>query len=193
MNILVIHGFNSGPGEKSEKLKQAFPNAKIFTPQLQNEPLADIQYLQKFIKKHKDIHVIGTSLGGFYTMYLALMNSHRDDLAFYMINPAYTPYEHFSNKKNQIFYNHKSNLPFKIGENFLNEIDSLQFHLHECFNAYPNMYFYFGNNDEILNHQPLIQQLYGLFKPVNVFHSDQDHRHNDLNKIIKQIQENMVP
>jgi uncharacterized protein len=192
MNILVIHGFNSGPGEKSEKLKQAFPNANVFTPQLRNEPQVDIQYLQRFIKEHKDIHVVGTSLGGFYTMYLALMNSDRDDLSFYILNPVYTPYEHFLLKKDQILYNHKSNIPFKISENFLDEINQLQYFLHECFNVYSNMYFYFGNKDEVLNHEPLIKNIYNFKKPVNIFMDEQDHRFADLKEVIKQIQENII-
>jgi predicted esterase YcpF (UPF0227 family) len=88
INILVIHGFNSGPGSKSETLKNHFPTTNIFTPQLSNKPIDDIDILQKFLDKNTNIHVVGTSLGGFYGLYLALTNQDRDDISFYIINPS---------------------------------------------------------------------------------------------------------
>jgi predicted esterase YcpF (UPF0227 family) len=192
MNILVIHGFNSGPGNKSKTLQDAFPQATIYSPQLNNKPIEDINTLQSFIENNKNIHVVGTSLGGFYTMYLAIMNNDRDDLSFYIVNPSYTPYENFASKLNQTFQNYKTNQSFTVSENFLNELDTLQFHLHELFTVYPNMYFYIGKNDIILNHKPLLNNIYSFFKPVNVFMSEQDHRHDDISEIIKQIQENSI-
>jgi hypothetical protein len=54
------------------------------------------------------------------------------------------------------------------------------------------MYFYFGKNDEVLNHEPLLNQIYSFFKPVNIFMSEQDHRHDDISTVIKHIKENMV-
>jgi predicted esterase YcpF (UPF0227 family) len=192
MNILVIHGFNSGPGNKSKILQSAFPQATVYSPQLNNEPFNDLALLQKFIEEHKDIHIVGTSLGGFYTMYLAIMNNDRDDLSFYIVNPSYTPYKNFAPKLNKTFQNYKTNKSFTVSENFINELDTLQFNLHELFSISPNMYFYFGKNDEVLNHEPLLNNIYSFFKPVNVFMSEQDHRHDDISEIIKQIQENSI-
>lgn len=192
MNILVIHGFNSGPGSKSEILQKNFPQSTVYSPQLNNEPLKDLEILQDFINNNKNIHIVGTSLGGFYTMHLAIFNHNRDDLSFYMINPSFTPYENFTPKLNQTFQNYKTNKPFTISENFLNELDTIQNYIHGHFNVYSNMYFYIGENDKTLNHKPLLRKLYLSFKPLNVFMSNQDHRHNDLTLVINQIKENLT-
>jgi predicted esterase YcpF (UPF0227 family) len=192
MNILVIHGFNSGPGNKSEILQKSFPQSTVYSPQLNNEPFKDLRVLQDFISNNKNIHVVGTSLGGFYAMYLAIFSYNRDDLSFYIVNPSFTPYENFTPKLNQTFTNYKNNSTFTISEDFINELDTLQCHLYEQFDVYSNMYFYIGENDKTLNHKLLLNKLYSLDKPLNIFTSNQDHRHDDLTLVINQIKENIV-
>lgn len=191
-NILVIHGFNSGPGNKSELLKQAFPNSVVFTPQLNNQPIEDLKLLQEFIDTHSDIHVVGTSLGGFYTMYLALTNSDRDDLSFYMINPSYNPYSYFKTFLNQEFTNYKTNLTIVVNNKLLDELMELETYVHKNFENKPNMYFYFGTKDDVLNHKILIKKIYSFKTPNNMFTSSQDHRHENIDNVIEQIKLNSV-
>jgi predicted esterase YcpF (UPF0227 family) len=139
INILVIHGFNSGPGNKSETLKNHFPHANVYTPQLSNKPIDDINILQEFLDKNTNVHVVGTSLGGFYGLYLALTNQGRDDISFYIINPSYTPYDNFKPRINftihpnanqlLIYYNKYLNLlqiHYKIHKIFNNIIHSIR-------------------------------------------------------------------
>lgn len=198
MNIIVIHGFNSGPGKKSEILKNNFPDAKIFSPQLNNDPLSDIYTIQSYINKHKDIHIVGTSLGGFYTLYLSLIkdNLQRDDLHFYSINPSIEPFDRFSPKLNQTFQNYKTKEKFTISEKFLGELKLLQDTIQEDFNPDPNMNFYFGLLDEVIDHAPTIKKLYSIAldhnTPINIFTDYQGHRYNDLSLVINSIKENMV-
>ena len=191
MNILVIHGFNSAPGSKSKDLEKSFPNANVFSPQLTNQPLYDIGMLNNFISSHKNIHVVGTSLGGFYTMCLALANKNRDDISFYIINPSYTPYINFKFKVGEEFINYKLGNKFIVNSAFVEELNILQSELHSSFVNLPNMYYYFGNKDEVLNHDPLKTKI-KLSPPYNLFESDQDHRHENISSIISQIKINSL-
>jgi len=191
-NIVVIHGFNSGPGGKAEVLKENFPSVPIFNPQLDNDPFNDLKLLQDFINNNSNIHVVGTSLGGFYALYLAMDNKHRDDISYYLINPSITPYDSFSLKLGQSFKNYKSGGIFHVDEEFIESLFQAQLMVHFNFEVLPNMYFYFGEQDEVINHNKLKQIIYSTCKPYNVFESDQDHRHDDISTVIKHIKENMV-
>jgi predicted esterase YcpF (UPF0227 family) len=192
INVLVIHGFNSGPGSKSETLKNHFPYANVYTPQLNNKPIDDINILQEFLDKNTNVHVVGTSLGGFYGLYLALTNQGRDDISFYVINPSYTPYNNFKSKINQSFRNHKNDLISIVDEKFINELKEFQNKVHYEFKILPNVYFYFGDKDDVINHDILKSEIFKFKAPHNIFESNQDHRHEDISKIIKQIKENTV-
>jgi len=192
-HILVIHGFNSGKGSKSDILEKAFPNCQIHSPQLQNDPVNDLIILQNYLNKYSDIHVVGTSLGGFYGLYLALINQHRDDLSFYLINPSYTPYDYFAGKLNQTFKNYKTNTEFVVDEYFVNQLKNFQNYIHEQMkNIVYNIYWFFGTKDTELDYQPLKNVLYSFNKPVNIFESEQDHRHEDLTQVIEQIKQNSI-
>jgi predicted esterase YcpF (UPF0227 family) len=191
-NILVIHGFNSGPGEKHSLLQNAFPTLKVHSPQLVNTPFEDIKTLQTFIDTHKNIHVVGTSLGGFYTMILASMNKDRDDLYFYCINPLYSAYEHYSPKINEVHVNFKTKESFHITTVFTSELLTLQQSLLNSFPILANMYFYFGCKDTQLNHSKLKEKIQSFNKPYNILITNEDHRHNDLTYIIQQIKNNLV-
>jgi predicted esterase YcpF (UPF0227 family) len=193
MNILVIHGFNSAPGSKSKDLELAFPNANIFSPQLTNNPFIDVSVLEDFIDNNRNIHVVGTSLGAFYTMYLAVIHyQHREDISYYIINPSYTPYDNFKFKVGEEFTNYKTNSKFKVNDRFVNELNLLQDIVHSLFVNYPNMYFYFGDNDEVLNHDDLKDKIKSFKSPYNIFTSNQDHRHEDISSIISQIKINSL-
>jgi predicted esterase YcpF (UPF0227 family) len=192
-NILVIHGFNSGPGEKSETLKKEFPNCNIFTPQLTNDPINDLKTLQDFIENNSNIHIVGTSLGGFYGMYLSFYNQHREDLSFYIINPCYNPFEHFYPSLNQTFNNFKTNTPFTVTLDFLNTLYGFQYELNSfLIKNLPNIYFYFGKNDKVIDFTELKEKLYSFNSPVNIFETEQDHRHENIEKIVEQIKLNSV-
>jgi len=192
-NILVIHGFNSGPGEKSETLKKEFPNCNIFTPQLTNNPVNDLKTLQDFIENNSNIHIVGTSLGGFYGMYLSFYNQHREDLSFYIINPCYKPFEHFYPDLHQIFFNFKTNVPFVVSSSFLNMLYNFQYELNLILiKNLPNVYFYFGKNDKVIDFTELKEKIYSFSSPVNIFETEQDHRHENIEKIVEQIKLNSV-
>lgn len=89
--ILYIHGFGgSGLGNKAQVFRDFFKEKNIdflapslsYVPQLAIQTLEEIIELQ--IEKNEKISLIGSSLGGFYSIYLAT----KYDLQAVLINPA---------------------------------------------------------------------------------------------------------
>ncbi|MCJ8146907.1 alpha/beta fold hydrolase [Acinetobacter sp. A3.8] len=82
--ILFIHGFASvGHGVKSLQLKQWFGN-DVFAPDLNHRPLTDLNDLSALIKKEQITTIVGSSLGGFYGLLLAM----QFPVKLVLINPA---------------------------------------------------------------------------------------------------------
>jgi len=87
MNILYIHGFNSaGFGGKVDDLRAAFGAASVINPTLPTQPAAAMALLDKLCERFKgpDFCVLGSSLGGFYALNLAL----RHGIRAVLVNPA---------------------------------------------------------------------------------------------------------
>ncbi len=96
-NILYIHGFNSSPlsikAEQTRKyLAKNFPDIGYYCPQLATTPAEAITQLSQIIKQGEancQWYLIGSSLGGYFSTYLA----EKFNCLAVLINPAITPYE----------------------------------------------------------------------------------------------------
>lgn len=92
--IIYLHGFRShGRGAKAVALRHFCEEEKIgfIAPSLSSIPDLAIQTLEDLIEaflKTEKVSLIGSSLGGYYAMYLA----HKYHLRCVLINPAITPY-----------------------------------------------------------------------------------------------------
>ena len=85
--IIYIHGFgSSGLGGKSSQLREYFRerNIPFIAPSLSYVPELAIATLEELISTYEDVSLIGSSLGGFYTLYLA----EKFGLKGVLINPA---------------------------------------------------------------------------------------------------------
>lgn len=93
--IIYIHGFGShGEGSKAVALREFCKNNTIrfIAPSLPTIPDLAIQTLEELIEAFQateKVTLIGSSLGGFYSMYL----SHKYNLPCVLINPAIYPYK----------------------------------------------------------------------------------------------------
>lgn len=94
--IIYIHGFGgSGEGSKATLLRPLFRSDGIITPSLPTNPALAIATLSELIETFRRIEtvmLIGSSLGGFYTLHLAS----KYNLKAVLINPAIRPYETLS-------------------------------------------------------------------------------------------------
>lgn len=91
--IIYIHGFGSnGLASKANMLRQYCAKQQIpfLAPSLSTIPTLAISTLQELIEQwlpHGEVKLIGSSLGGFYAMYLA----HKYNLPVVLVNPSMTP------------------------------------------------------------------------------------------------------
>ncbi len=90
--VLYIHGFaSSGRGSKAWTVRQHF-GAYAMAPSLSYVPELAFDTLTQLVERflpHEPIHLIGSSLGGFYAANLA----ERYGLKAVLINPSLKPYE----------------------------------------------------------------------------------------------------
>lgn len=91
--IIYIHGFGgSGQGSKAKLFREYFKSAgkDFIAPSLSYVPELAIKTLEELIESyHEDIQLIGSSLGGFYTIYLA----NKYNLKAVLLNPSIFPYK----------------------------------------------------------------------------------------------------
>ena len=93
--IIFIHGFSShGFGGKAKALRAYFSDKEesFIAPSLSYVPDLAIQTLEELIENCGDVKLIGSSLGGYYAMYLA----QKYDLKVVLVNPAMSSYKTLS-------------------------------------------------------------------------------------------------
>jgi len=154
--ILYIHGFgSSGRGFKVNEMKQWFGDENILAPSLSYIPeLAMdtlIQLVELLQKNQQSIRLIGSSLGGYYALYLA----ERYQLKAVLINPAIYPYREL---KVALGYslNYYDQSTFLCTEEHLSalkkfEIDEPQ--------GQENLLLLLQKHDEVLNYRDAIEKL----------------------------------
>ena len=88
--VIYIHGFgSSGEGHKAKQFREYFKEDGFIAPSLSYIPELAIKTLEELIESYKeDVYLIGSSLGGFYSVYL----SHKYNLKAILINPSIHPY-----------------------------------------------------------------------------------------------------
>ncbi|XPV69763.1 MAG: YqiA/YcfP family alpha/beta fold hydrolase [Halarcobacter sp.] len=91
--ILYIHGFgSSGNGGKATLFREYFED-EVIAPSLSYVPNLAIDTLEQIIEmlqaKNEKVALVGSSLGGYYAIYLA----NKYDLKAVLINPSIYPYK----------------------------------------------------------------------------------------------------
>ncbi len=91
--IIYIHGFaSSGLGGKAALFKEYY-NEELISPSLSYVPSLAIdtleQLIESYISLEEEVYLVGSSLGGYYAIYLA----NKYDLKAVLINPAVYAYE----------------------------------------------------------------------------------------------------
>ena len=90
--IIYIHGFSgSGEGSKAKDFREYFKEKQegFIAPSLSYIPELAIKTLEELIESYNgDVQLIGSSLGGFYAIYL----SQKYSLKTVLLNPSIFPY-----------------------------------------------------------------------------------------------------
>ena len=182
--ILYIHGFaSSGQSTKSADLFQMLEQ-EVISPDLIHQPLTDIATLEKILMDEPIQLVVGSSLGGFYALYLMLKH-HKNTV---LINPSLAPQSTLTDKIGHV----KS---FKQGADFnwsMQQIDELQQIADVIANNIQqknldlsHLLVLLAKHDERLNYQDALD----LFKGAKIIVDEQqDHRFSDLRRYQQQLQ-----
>lgn len=88
--IIYIHGFgSSGYGHKAQQFREYFKGEAFIAPSLSYIPDLAIKTLEELIESYDgNVKLIGSSLGGFYSIYL----SRKYNVQAVLINPSIHPY-----------------------------------------------------------------------------------------------------
>ncbi|SFZ97301.1 Putative esterase, FIGfam005057 [hydrothermal vent metagenome] len=99
--IIYIHGFGShGLGGKASAFRAYFEDKdeEFIAPSLSYVPELAIQTLEELIKVCNNVKLIGSSLGGYYALYLA----NKYNLKACLINPSIYPYKTLSKVEGKV-------------------------------------------------------------------------------------------
>lgn len=122
--IIYIHGFgSSGQGGKSSLFREYFEE-EVIAPSLSYVPNLAIDTLEQLIEllleKDEKIGLVGSSLGGYYAIYLAS----KYDLKAVLINPAIYPYKTLD--KIGMARNYYDDTSFEVTNTHMQSLKSLE-------------------------------------------------------------------
>ena len=125
--IIYIHGWNSsGNARKAVLLKDELANNSQFEVDsitLKSHPREAIKQLTEVIESEKEsrkVHLIGSSLGGYYAVYLA----ESLNLKAAMINPAVWAYKIFENDRGENL-NPNTNEKYVIDQEWVDSLEEI--------------------------------------------------------------------
>jgi len=194
--IIYIHGFNSGPGAKAEELQKQFTDCEVIAPQLPYNPIQSIDVISNIIDQHidSDLHIVGTSLGAFYTMYLSIKYCSRDNIFYYLINTSFEPHITLRRYEGKLLTNYKTQEEFETTSEFFDQLHALYYPIKKAYNVnciYSSNYF-IGTEDEVVNFSNFIDFLKSFEIPYKVHYSKQDHRFSNISDVVRAISYNSV-
>ena len=182
--ILLLHGFNSAPGNKEKIIKEWLvannlaSNFDLIAPQLNNAPLEAIKQISEIIQEnYGNIFVIGTSLGGFYATLIRSLN-HSDSIKVHAINPSWSPGTTLSQEVNKPQENYKTGLEWQFGASSLHDSAQFEKEVKSKLKDYKgaNYTLHLANSDECLDFSELLTYLDANKVPNKTFYYDTNHR-----------------
>ena len=182
--ILYIHGFaSSGQSSKSADLAHMLQQ-QVVAPDLTHQPLVDIATLEHILKHEPIQLVVGSSLGGFYALYLMLKHPKKTVL----INPSLAPHMTLKDKLGHVT-SYKKEADFEWTAQHITELKLLADEItwgfkHNEVNV-SQLLVLLAKHDERLNYQDALH----LFNGANIIVDDQqDHRFSDIQRYQQDIE-----
>jgi predicted esterase YcpF (UPF0227 family) len=182
--ILLLHGFNSAPGNKEKIIKDWLhannltSNFNLIAPQLNNSPQEAIKQISEIIQEnYGNIFVMGTSLGGFYATYIRSLN-HSDAIKVYAINPSWSPGKTLSQEVNTPQKNYKTGLDWEFTESYLNDLTEFEKEAKSKLKIYEGNHYslHLASSDEFLDFSELLAYHDEFKVPNKTFYYETNHR-----------------
>lgn len=168
--LIYLHGFNSSPQSEKAQLTVNYFQAhasdkrqeiKVLVPALPPAPLEAISLVHALIKKHGQENLLGfmgSSLGGFYSLFLQTFYSQgNDSLKAILINPAVRPFDLLTAYlgENQNMYTGER---YQVEASHMEDLKSLVVEP-SCHSN--NTMLLTQTHDEVLNYQEAVSHLQG--------------------------------
>jgi len=191
--IILLHGFNSGPGQKAEEinayLKEYHLDAdyELIAPQLSHEPKEAIDEINRLIEEHQtgSIFVVGTSLGGFYTNYFRA--KFRDErVVANAINPSWRPIQTLLPAKDTVQENFKTGEKWIFTSEYMDQLEEFEyFVLTNLKNYKGNRYaIHLATEDELLNFDELRSYMEENEVNPDLYFYETDHRFGNIKEVM---------
>lgn len=163
--VIYVHGIGSnGNGNTVNMLKNKFPDIEVIAPDIPMNPKEAIKMLKDIVKTYADEHtiMIGTSLGGFYTMNIS-------GIFKIVVNPAMYPskdiptaigygeHPYFGKRVN-------GETTYTVDEEFVKGLKEVEERLYNDFLDWELIYEtfgVFGTEDKVVSHKDDFETIYG--------------------------------
>lgn len=155
--FIYIHGFNSdGDGWKAKALERHFPEARVIAPDFEADPMVVIAKLDAILNTlhPKNVHLLGTSLGGFY----AYLCSAKYGIKASLFNPSLAPFHTLDDRGIGQFYTWTKKRSYLFKKAYLPILAKLKKDADRQINP-SNCRFYLATDDDVIDHS-LLSQLY---------------------------------
>ena len=192
--ILLIHGFNSAPGKKSKQIQEFLKenNLKheyeLIVPNLSGEPRSAIREINRIIRSNKNlkVHLIGTSLGGFYANYFRAKFK-EDFLTVHAINPSWNPSDSLKLYKNKELENFKTQEKWTFKSKYLEQLIVFEDFIKKNISKPPHKeyYIHISKHDELLNFDKMFDFMEINKVPFKKNEYETDHRFDKIKKVMK--------
>jgi len=183
LKVIYIHGFNSaGYGDKVNKLKSYFGMENVISLNLPYRPekaVIQLEFLIRNIKNEEPLLLIGTSLGGAYTLYL----SYKFDIPGVVINPSIKPSQDL---KDQIGKqtNYKTGEEYVLREEDVKWLERIEIPIKELKKIKDKLYIYLDEGDELLDSKKTAEYFRGFF--VKLF-PEGNHRFEHMDELLEDL------
>jgi predicted esterase YcpF (UPF0227 family) len=187
--IINLHGFNSAPGGKADFLRTRFN--RVIAPQLPIDTAKVMDAINSNLTQHpsEPVHIVGTSLGGFYALYTSIKRS-ETTIFYHLINAPLTPHLDLAKYEGQTLTNFKTGEACLVSPTFIGSLEEMSNEIKQSFNpdVLDRMFLYVGTLDDVVDGGLLIQFLAGFNRPLRVIPEAQDHRFSDISCVAENIQ-----
>ncbi len=189
MKIIYIHGFNSaGYGNKINKLKDVFGDENVIALTLPYNPEKAMKLLEFLIEAVRDkdnLILVGTSLGGFYGLYLGA----KYKVPSVLINPSTDPY---NSLKEQVGKqkNYKTDEEYEFSYKDLESLKKYYLSEREIEEAKPYIYVYLDEEDELLDSRKT-KEFFEKFGIYVKMYPNGDHRFQHMDELIEDLREKL--
>lgn len=158
MNIIYIHGFrSSGASDKALLMQKTFPLCKVVSPTLPADPSEAIGQLERLLEKLTgSTLLVGTSLGGFYALYLSC----RHGFACCIINPAWQAHQSLARKVG-VHTRYDSEEVYEFRSEYLQKLADMREFIRTCKKDTSLINIFLSNDDEELSFEGLEELIPG--------------------------------